>query len=169
MSLFMTSLVAPIGRLHVYVDERGRVARIDLPGSARPANDVPAEDGRCAAVVRQLGEYFAGRRRTFELELAAAGTEFQQRVWRQLQAIPFGATISYRQLAERLGQPSAMRAVGAANGRNPIPIVVPCHRVIGADGRLVGFGGGLACKQQLLELEGLAVRDGRVVAAAAGG
>lgn len=153
MSLFMTSLAAPIGRVHVYVDARGRLVRIDLPVTTRPATDVPVDAVRCAAVVRQLDEYFAGRRRAFELELAPEGTPFQQRVWRELRAIPFGATISYRQLAERLGQPSAMRAVGAANGRNPIPIVVPCHRVIGRDGTLTGYAGGLERKRFLLELE----------------
>jgi len=102
----------------------------------------------------QLGEYFAGRRRTFELPLAPRGTEFQRAVWHMLATIPFGSTISYAQLAAKVGKPSAMRAVGAANGRNPLPIVLPCHRVIGADGSLTGFGGGLPTKQFLLELEG---------------
>ncbi|HJW45413.1 MAG TPA: methylated-DNA--[protein]-cysteine S-methyltransferase [Lysobacter sp.] len=102
----------------------------------------------------QLAEYFAGERRHFELPLAPQGTEFQRQVWWELANIPFGATISYAELATRLGRPSATRAVGAANGRNPIPIVLPCHRVIGADGSLTGFGGGLPTKQFLLQLEG---------------
>lgn len=103
---------------------------------------------------QQLDEYFAGRRQQFDLPLAPRGTEFQRAVWHALATIPFGETVSYAQLATRVGRPSAMRAVGAANGRNPLPIVLPCHRVIGADGSLTGFGGGLPTKQFLLELEG---------------
>lgn len=103
---------------------------------------------------RQLGEYFAGQRRHFDLPLAAGGTAFQQRVWRALVAIPYGETRSYRDIAVHIGRIRAVRAVGAANGRNPLPIVVPCHRVVGSDGTLTGFAGGLALKRQLLELEG---------------
>ena len=102
----------------------------------------------------QLGEYFSGARKQFDLPLAPQGTPFQTEVWRTLATIPYGETISYAQLAQRVGKPTAMRAVGAANGRNPLPIVLPCHRVIGADGSLTGFGGGLPTKQFLLELEG---------------
>ncbi|HMA45123.1 MAG TPA: methylated-DNA--[protein]-cysteine S-methyltransferase, partial [Gemmatimonadales bacterium] len=102
----------------------------------------------------QLDDYFARRRAVFDLPLAAAGTPFQQRVWRALRQIPFGATESYAGLARRLGAPAAARAVGAANGQNPIPIIVPCHRVIGADGDLTGFGGGLERKRWLLAHEG---------------
>lgn len=101
----------------------------------------------------QLQEYFAGTRREFDLVLDPRGTAFQRSVWRQLQAIPFGATCSYRDIAERIGNPKAVRAVGSANGRNPLPIVVPCHRVIGSNGSLTGFGGGLKNKQILLEHE----------------
>lgn len=104
--------------------------------------------------VRQLDDYFAARRRVFELPLAPRGTDFQRTVWMTLAGIGYGETISYAQLAQRVGRPTAMRAVGAANGRNPLPIVLPCHRVIGADGALTGFGGGLPTKQFLLELEG---------------
>jgi methylated-DNA-[protein]-cysteine S-methyltransferase len=108
----------------------------------------------------QLEGYFAGERRTFDIPLARRGTAFQQSVWRELERIPYGVTISYAELARRLGKASATRAVGAANGRNPIPIIIPCHRVIGADGSLTGFGGGLGVKQFLLELEGaLQTRD----------
>jgi len=102
---------------------------------------------------RQLQQYFQGDRKSFSLQLQLIGTQFQINVWQALLAIPFGETRSYGQLARELGNPNAMRAVGSANGRNPIPIVVPCHRVIGASGDLVGFGGGLKIKAQLLELE----------------
>ena len=101
----------------------------------------------------QLQEYFAGVRQTFDLPLHPMGTPFQLTVWRELARIPYGATISYGELARRIGQPQAMRAVGAANGRNPLPIVLPCHRVIGADGSLTGFGGGLPTKRFLLAME----------------
>jgi methylated-DNA-[protein]-cysteine S-methyltransferase len=103
---------------------------------------------------RQLEAYFDGTRREFDLPLAPRGTQFQLAVWQSLRGIPYGDTISYAQLAQRIGKPNAMRAVGAANGRNPLPIVVPCHRVIGANGDLTGFGGGLPTKRFLLELEG---------------
>ena len=106
------------------------------------------------AAARQLNEYFAGKRREFDLPLRMEGTEFQQRVWRELTKIPFGETRSYGQLAKRLGNPNGSRAVGLANGRNPIAIIVPCHRVIGADGSLTGFGGGIERKEWLLTHEG---------------
>ena len=102
---------------------------------------------------RQLDEYFGGRRTTFELPLAPRGTAFQQDVWSALRRIPYGDTVSYAELAKTIGRPAAVRAVGAANGQNPIPIVIPCHRVIGTDGKLVGFGGGLDAKRYLLGLE----------------
>jgi methylated-DNA-[protein]-cysteine S-methyltransferase len=104
-------------------------------------------------VVTQLAEYFDGRRRQFDLPLAPEGTPFQQSVWRALLDIPYGETISYGELATRIGRRSASRAVGLANGSNPLPIVIPCHRVIGASGKLTGYGGGLAIKDQLLALE----------------
>jgi len=103
--------------------------------------------------ITQLREYFAGRRKTFDLALSPNGTDFQQEVWRELRSIPYGETVSYMQLAKRIGRPKAVRAVGAANGANPIPIIIPCHRVIGNDGSLTGFGGGLPLKKRLLELE----------------
>ncbi len=102
---------------------------------------------------QQLTEYFAGERREFDLPLSLAGTEFQLRVLEELRHIPYGETTSYGDIAARIGKPKAMRAVGAANGRNPIPIIVPCHRVIGRSGDLTGFGGGLDAKQALLQLE----------------
>ena len=104
--------------------------------------------------VRQLRAYFAGQLRHFDLPLDLRGTDFQLRVWRELERIPYGETRSYLQIAEAIGAPRAVRAVGAANGANPIPIVVPCHRVIGASGKLVGYGGGLPLKKRLLQLEG---------------
>jgi methylated-DNA-[protein]-cysteine S-methyltransferase len=103
----------------------------------------------------QLDDYFAGRTTTFDLPLGASGTPFQTQVWNALRAIPFGETVSYGEIARRLGDPKAMRAVGAANGRNPIPIIVPCHRVIGANGSLTGFGGGIDRKRWLLAHEGI--------------
>ncbi len=105
------------------------------------------------AAKRQLGEYFAGRRKIFDLPLAPSGTPFQHRVWQALRAIPYGETQSYADIACRISNPKAVRAVGAANGANPISIVVPCHRVIGADGSLTGYGGGLPRKRKLLALE----------------
>jgi methylated-DNA-[protein]-cysteine S-methyltransferase len=104
-------------------------------------------------VVDQLQSYFAGERKNFELDLVLEGTDFQKKVWTALQEIPYGETISYKKLAETVGSPKGVRAVGAANGANPIPIIIPCHRVIGHDGSLTGFGGGLPLKKQLLELE----------------
>jgi methylated-DNA-[protein]-cysteine S-methyltransferase len=106
-------------------------------------------------VVGQLNEYFEGTRRRFELELDPSGTDFQQLVWAEVSLIPYGGTRSYGAVARRLGKPTAVRAVGTANGANPIPIVIPCHRVVGADGSLVGYGGGLDVKAALLEHEGV--------------
>lgn len=115
--------------------------------------------------VRQLRAYFAGELREFRLLLDLQGTDFQKRVWRQLVTIPYGETRSYSQIAAAIGSPKAVRAVGAANGANPIPIVVPCHRVIGAGGSLVGYGGGLPLKKRLLELEGALAMELRLSAA----
>ena len=105
------------------------------------------------AAAAQLRDYFSGRRRSFDLPLDPQGTEFQRRVWKALSEIPYGETRSYRDIAAAVGLPRAVRAVGAANGRNPLPVVVPCHRVIGVDGKLVGYAGGLRLKKLLLELE----------------
>lgn len=112
-----------------------------------------APRGPLADAVKQLREYFDGKRTEFDLPLAPQGTEFQRSVWRQLQQIPYGETISYLELARRVGNPKASRAVGSANGKNPISIIIPCHRVIGANGKLTGFGGGLPTKETLLALE----------------
>lgn len=110
-------------------------------------------DAPFGAIREQLDEYFAGARRRFDLPLKLNGTPFQQRVWRELEQIPFGSTITYAQLAQRVGKPTATRAVGHANGRNPVSIIVPCHRVIGADGKLTGYGGGMDKKKWLLAWE----------------
>jgi methylated-DNA-[protein]-cysteine S-methyltransferase len=118
----------------------------------------PSARGAVGEAIRQLKEYFAGRRTEFDLPLAPEGTEFQREVWRRLQEIPYGETISYGELARRVGNPNASRAVGAANGSNPIPIIIPCHRVIGANGKLTGFGGGLPTKKALLALEARQLR-----------
>jgi methylated-DNA-[protein]-cysteine S-methyltransferase len=103
--------------------------------------------------MRQLTEYFSGKRKTFTITLAPQGTPFQQRVWQALQSIPYGRTLSYGQIAKAIGKPKAARAVGAANGQNPVSIIVPCHRVIGSNGKLVGYGGGLSIKEALLAHE----------------
>ncbi len=108
-----------------------------------------------AEAIRQVSEYFLGTRREFDLHIALEGTDFQQLVWQQLLTIPFGHTVSYQDIANAIGKPRAVRAVGAANGRNPISIVVPCHRVVGSDGSLTGYGGGLLRKEWLLRHEGL--------------
>ncbi len=133
-----------------------RERRAALEGRAAERGRPFAWDAdRVAGVAAQLAEYFAGRRRDFALALDPPGTPFQRQVWEELARIPFGATISYGELARRVGRPAAARAVGAANGANPIPIVLPCHRVIGSDGSLTGYGGGLPLKKALLALEGV--------------
>tara|TARA_R110002049_G_scaffold183916_7_gene351984 strand:+ start:1184 stop:1669 length:486 start_codon:yes stop_codon:yes gene_type:complete len=145
----------PIGDLLLAGDESA-LAIIGFPeGSMRrdPDADWIYNEKPFAKAARQLDEYFAGTRKDFDLALKLNGTEFQLQVLEELQKIPYGETASYRDVAQRIGRPKAVRAVGAANGRNPLPIVVPCHRVIGAGGALTGFGGGLATKERLLRLE----------------
>jgi len=123
------------------------------PHARRPERDWVADPAPFRSVIAQLADYFARRRRAFDLPLGPQGTEFQQSVWQALTRIPYGETLSYGELARRIGNPRASRAVGLANGANPLPIVVPCHRVIGANGSLTGFGGGLDIKRKLLALE----------------
>lgn len=148
---------SPVGLLLLAADDAALVA-IEFPSSRHPvrrgADWTEGDNAVLRRARQQLDEYFAGSRTRFDLPLEPRGTEFQRGVWMALAGIPYGETVSYAQLAARVGKPSAMRAVGAANGRNPLPIVLPCHRVIGADGSLTGFGGGLPTKQFLLELEG---------------
>ncbi|QQU70574.1 methylated-DNA--[protein]-cysteine S-methyltransferase [Pseudomonas fluorescens] len=142
------TLVARDGKLSAILWEVERANRVRL-GELIEANDSPV----LRETERQLKEYFAGTRNQFELELDFAGTDFQKKVWQALLTIPFGETRSYSQIAEQIGNPKAVRAVGAANGRNPISIIAPCHRVVGASGGLTGFVGGLEAKQYLLTLE----------------
>ena len=154
--IYTRPYASPLGELTLESDGQALVG-IQLPGSARAvdgATEQRADAAPFAAVVTQLDGYFSGSQTAFDLPLAPSGTAFQLLVWDLLKAIPHGATISYGELARRTGNPAAARAVGAANGRNPLPIVIPCHRVIGADGRLVGYGGGLTIKRALLQLEG---------------
>jgi methylated-DNA-[protein]-cysteine S-methyltransferase len=144
---------SPVGPLYLAATDEG-LTHVLFITEEREAS---AGSGESARIIRkterQLSEYFARKRREFDIPLAPSGTEFQLATWRALRAIPFGETISYGELARRMNRPNAVRAVGAANGANPISIIVPCHRVIGADGTLTGYGGGLRIKKRLLELE----------------
>lgn len=147
-------LDTPLGQLRL-VSDGTSITHIEFAGMHSDAGaDEMTLDPALAACIRQLDEYFDGERTRFDLPLAPTGTEFQQRVWSALRDIPYGELRSYRDIATALDKPRAVRAVGAANGRNPLPIVVPCHRVIGSDGSLTGFAGGLAAKKSLLLLEG---------------
>lgn len=146
---------SPVGRLRLVADPHG-LRQVWFETERHPKAPAPdwQRDARRVAFARaQLEEYFAGTRRVFELPLHPLGTPFQLNVWHQLAKIPYGTTLSYGEMARRIDQPKAVRAVGAANGRNPLPIVLPCHRVIGSDGSLTGFGGGLPVKRQLLAME----------------
>lgn len=157
-----THMPSPVGTLLLAGDDTG-LQLIEFDDPRHPhARGPDWREGDNAVLVttrRQLDAYFDGKRRRFDLPLAPRGTPFQAQVWNTLATIPYGETISYAQLATRVGRPTAMRAVGAANGRNPLPIVLPCHRVIGADGSLTGFGGGLLTKAFLLRLEGALPAD----------
>ncbi len=162
---------SPVGELVLTASDSG-LTGIYLPTSRHGPPRVESEDwveddGRrsgagamLARACEQLQEYFAGARTAFDVPLSASGTTFERRVWELLRGIPYGTTTSYGALAHRLGDPRATRAVGAANGKNPIPIIVPCHRVVGARGDLTGFGGGIDCKRWLLEHEGALMRLG---------
>jgi methylated-DNA-[protein]-cysteine S-methyltransferase len=152
---FYSYCESPIGKLLLVSSERG-LAQIWFEGKVHRAllDARPHENSTALReTVRQLRAYFAGELETFELDLAPEGTPFQQKVWSELLNIPFGETISYGELARRIGNPNASRAVGLANGSNPIPIIIPCHRVIGSNGKLTGYGGGLPIKEKLLALE----------------
>ena len=159
MTLARTTMDSPVGRLTLFASDTGLRAVLWLEhdeARVRLGDDDVVDDDEhpvLRAATAQLEEYFAGDRSTFDLPLDPVGTPFQQKSWDVLRTIPFGTTISYGEQARRLGTPSAMRAVGAANGRNPISIIVPCHRVVGSDGSLTGFGGGLDAKAWLLEHE----------------
>jgi methylated-DNA-[protein]-cysteine S-methyltransferase len=154
-SFFYTTMKSPVGSLLLAGDDCG-LRLLSFERSKRAAAVEPGwkpDEAPFVEVVRQLQAYFGGERKEFDLPLAPEGTQFQLKVWRSLRIIPYGETISYGQLAERIGNPKAVRAVGLANGCNPIPIIIPCHRVIGSDGSLTGFGGGLSTKRKLLDLE----------------
>jgi len=151
MDISIGSLPSPLGPVTVVANSQG-VEEVAFRESAEQIGGDDARRHRDLAIL-QLEEYFAGQRNHFELPLAAEGTPFQQKVWQALMSIPHGQTCSYQHIANTIGQPKAVRAVGAANGKNPIAIVVPCHRVIGANGRLTGYAGGLNKKQWLLNFE----------------
>jgi methylated-DNA-[protein]-cysteine S-methyltransferase len=157
MSLAYKIIESPVGKLKLVASDQALVAVLwEKDGPRRvPLSELVADDRHPVLVKakRQLDEYFSGKRKKFSVALEMRGTPFQKDVWEALIAIPFGETRSYGQLAKQLGNPRATRAVGAANGRNPVSIIVPCHRVIGSSGKLTGFAGGLAVKAQLLNLE----------------
>jgi methylated-DNA-[protein]-cysteine S-methyltransferase len=144
-------LASPIGIVEVRVNDRGAVTAVSFVDE--PDLAVGETGDACARAIGQLEEYFQSERRRFLLELEPEGTDFEHRVWSEVQRIPFGATESYGEIARRLGEPDAARAVGLANARNPIAIVIPCHRVIGSDGDLTGYAGGLDRKKWLLAME----------------
>jgi len=157
VNLAYKTIESPIGKLKLVASDKGLVAILwenDSPRRVR-LDELVADEQHPVLVEteRQLGQYFAGKRKTFSIALDMRGTRFQKDVWEALVAIPFGETRSYGQLAKQLGNPRASRAVGAANGRNPVSIIVPCHRVIGSSGKLTGFAGGLDAKAHLLGLE----------------
>ncbi|MCH5265858.1 MAG: methylated-DNA--[protein]-cysteine S-methyltransferase [Lachnospiraceae bacterium] len=153
---------SPLGTLEIEAEEGlpegsspGICALRFLPEEHRTMREPPFPTGQnlLRQACQELEEYFAGKRKVFSVPLSVHGTEFQERVWKELQKIPYGTTCSYGQLAAAIGKPKACRAVGMANNRNPLPIFIPCHRVIGSNGKLVGYGGGLDIKEKLLKLE----------------
>ena len=152
---YWSTIDSPFQTFAAWVDEDGRLLRFNLRATGAAKLDPAAEKNpaRLAPVQRQVTEYANGTRRDFDFELAAEGPEFNKAVWAALMEIPFGTTTSYGAVAKRIGYPTAARAVGAANGANPIALIVPCHRVIGSDGSLTGYGGGLPLKRKLLEHE----------------
>ncbi len=152
MTIYASSIDTPVGPLTAVVDESGALTHLLFAHQVPPAGAV-WDAQRCAPVAAQMREYFAGERTEFDLPLAPAGSAFQQQVWRELRTVGFGETAGYGEMAVRLGRAGSARAVGRANATNPIPIVIPCHRVVGADGSLTGYAGGLRAKRLLLELE----------------
>ncbi len=162
MTTYYTYTDSPIGRLLLAGDGEN-LHTLGFPGGKMQRRHEPGwvEDATLfTQAIEQLRAYFAGELKQFDLSLAPAGTDFQRKVWSALQGIPYGETRSYGELATEVGNGKASRAVGAANGRNPIPVIIPCHRVVGSDGSLTGFGGGLETKQRLLALE---LRQSRLV------
>ena len=162
-SLYFDYVNTPVGSLLVAGDG-SKLMEIGFPDGKEARRHQPGwvrDSGPFVEVRQQLADYFAGKARDFNLPLQPRGTAFQLQVWEALRSIPYGETISYGELAKRIGRPKDSRAVGAANGKNPIPIIIPCHRVIGGNGKLVGFGGGLTTKQALLQLECEVAAPGR--------
>jgi methylated-DNA-[protein]-cysteine S-methyltransferase len=153
MSAAYTTMASPLGELTLTAED-GQLTGLFMPGEDQ---DSPAgalrDEAAFAHIRRQLEEYFAGERTSFDVPVAPPGTPFQQRVWDELRRVGYGETISYAELASRIGRPTAIRAAGAANGANPVSIVIPCHRVIGSNGSLTGYSGGLDAKRFLLDLE----------------
>ena len=155
MKRYWALIESPFQTFAAWVDEEGRLLRFNLRANGAAKIDPEAQNNsrKLAEVQRQVTQYANGERRDFEFDLQADGPEFDRKVWKALLDIPFGTTTSYGVVAKRIGHPNAARAVGAANGANPIALIVPCHRVIGADGSLTGYGGGLPLKRKLLEHE----------------
>lgn len=156
MSLVFKHVQSPVGQLKLVAGDAGLVAILwedDAPDRVRLGTMIERNHSVLAETERQLGDYFAARRQSFTVPLDFRGTTFQKAVWQALLTIPFGETRTYGEIARQIGRPSASRAVGAANGRNPISIIAPCHRVVGANGALTGFAGGLATKKHLLDHE----------------
>lgn len=154
-TIYYTHLESPIGKL-LLAGTDSTLQWVGFPTGKQlktPETHWVESDSPFQAVIQQLLDYFDGTRQTFALPLGAQGTPFQKKVWQALLEIPYGKTVTYGEIAQKIGQPKASRAVGAANGQNPIPIIIPCHRVIGKSGDLTGFGGGLALKEKLLSLE----------------
>ncbi len=153
--MLYTQIESPLGPLLLVADDGGlrQILFVNGRHAAQPESSWEKDTAPFSETVRQLHAYFAGELENFDLQLAPEGTPFQLGVWRSLCDIPYGATVSYGELAVRIGNPKACRAVGLANGSNPIPIVIPCHRVIGSNGMLTGYGGGLPIKEKLLALE----------------
>ena len=162
MKVYQTRIDSPVATIYVVGDGES-LTELTFPSNRRQDHG-RIEDARpFREVIRQVRAYFAGELMEFDLPLKPEGTAFQLTVWKELKKIPYGETISYGELARRIGRPKAARAVGAANGANPIAIILPCHRVIGESGRLTGYGGGLPVKKHLLELEGIALDGDRRV------
>ena len=156
MEPFWTDIATPVGKMIIFADDRA-VTRVELSAKLRPVGKPKVNDVLKRAE-KQLAEYFSGKREDFDLPLAFSGTDFQMRVWKALEKIPFGQTRTYGQIAKTVKSPTASRAVGAACGRNPLAILIPCHRVVGSSGSLTGFGGGLAMKEWLLKHEGVLIK-----------
>ena len=158
MAYFYKTIASPVGALKLVANNKGLVAILwENDDPKRVRLDELTENPRHPILLQteqQLGEYFTGKRTAFAINLDMVGTEFQKKVWEALLAIPYGETLTYADIARQIGKPTAFRAVGAANGRNPLSIVTPCHRAIGSNGALTGFAGGLDAKQYLLTLEG---------------